>query len=60
MLTVEVLAIHMCDKIIIFKKVDYGFEDLYKGDVTNIPCDLLKMQIRGVYARRKNVIEVCV
>lgn len=53
------------DKVVIYREVviearSETFENLYIGDVENIPVDVLLMTIRIIGAKRKGVLDIWV
>lgn len=65
-MTVGELTKYCYDKIVIYTSVenkdnpnDY-FKDLYKGEVKNIPKDLLESPIQCFGARRVGITEICI
>lgn len=51
------------DRITVYKDRDIEegtYEDVYSGDVKNIPLDVLLMTIRVIGAKRKGVLDIWV
>lgn len=46
------------DKIIIYKGKNDEFENIYKGDISNISSDVLEMRIRSIGAAKKGVVDI--
>ena len=64
-MNLENLTPYIFDKITIYKESqnhhnDFAFEDLYKGNVDDVPEELLKREVCSIGAKRKNMIEVLV
>lgn len=52
------LATIIFDKVIIYKKVDEEFVNLYKGDFAKIPNNILEMEVASIGSLRKNVLDI--
>lgn len=49
------------DKVVIYKannENDGDFEDIYKGDINNIPLDILDMKVRCIGAKKKGIVDI--
>lgn len=52
------LATVVFEKVIIYKEVDEEFIDIYKGDISKIPTNILEMVVASVGSSRKNVLDI--
>jgi len=57
-MTIKELMSVVYDDVIIYKAVDEGFEDIYKGDRNSIPPNILAMNARAIGADKKGNIDI--
>lgn len=48
------------DEVILYKRVDEDFEDIFKGKLSNANNDFLNMQVCNMGAMRKGIIDIAV
>lgn len=58
MMEVKDLISIIFDKVIIYKANSVDFEDIYKGEMNNIPLNILEMKVRSIGASKKAVIDI--
>lgn len=51
------------DKIVIYKQIDDGefngeFEDIYKGNRSNIPEDILDMEVKSIGGKGRGILDI--
>lgn len=47
------------DKVIIYEEIGNGeFHDIYKGEKSNIPYNILEMEVRNIGAKREGILDV--
>lgn len=46
------------DKVTIYEANSGDFKDLYKGEVKDIPLDILEMNVKIIGASKKGVIDI--
>ena len=51
------------DKIVIYKQIDDGeyngeFKDIYKGNRSNIPEDILDMEVKSIGGKGKGILDI--
>lgn len=52
------LATVVFEKVIIYKEVGEEFIDIYNGDISKIPTNILEMDVASVGSSRKNVLDI--
>jgi hypothetical protein len=57
-MVVKELMNFIVDKVIVYKATNEGFENLYKGNVNDIPLDILEMKVKLIGASKKSVIDI--
>jgi hypothetical protein len=56
-MVVKELMNFIVDKVSVYKATNEGFENLYKGNVNDIPLDILEMKVL-IGASKKSVIDI--
>lgn len=46
------------DKVTIYKANGDGFENIYKGNTSSIPLNVLEMKVRCIGASKKGVVDI--
>lgn len=46
------------DKVIIYKANNGDFEDIYKGNMNDIPLIVLEMKVRSIGAKKEGVLDI--
>jgi hypothetical protein len=57
-MVVKELMNFIVDKVSVYKATNEGFENLYKGNVNDIPLDILEMKVKLIGASKKSVIDI--
>lgn len=53
------VAEYVYDKVYIYRNVEVmEFEDLYKGDIADVPDEIKKMSVCSIMARRKGILDI--
>ena len=55
---VKDLAQVIFDNVILYKQVADGFEDIYKGKLTNVNIELTNMKVCNMGAMKKGIIDI--
>lgn len=51
----------LCDTVIVYSLTDkFDSVELYKGELYDAPHDVLDKEVRYIFARRKDILSICV